>query len=285
MSNRKNPRKSGPPSSRCAPADPMGPLGDDEMPTPSGARIRKWAEWTFGALLASGLTALLGFGIHHYALHSPRFALTEAEVTGILRLSREEVLSLAGASPGVNLFRLDLEGAEARVLSNPWVAEVKLERLLPSRLKIQVHERLAQALLVVGDKSFLVSSEGEAIKPLEAGDPSDFPRITGISQEALAKGGTGAASLEEAVALLSTYEKTSEGVRYPAEEVHFSHEGELILSVGTQGMALHLGRPPFRQKLLRASRVLEKVSAGGAVPSVVFLDNEAHPERVVVRLK
>jgi hypothetical protein len=34
-----------------------------------------------------------------------------------------------------------------------------------------------------------------------------------------------------------------------------------------------------------AERVFAKASGKGGLPGIVFLDNEAHPERVVVRMR
>jgi hypothetical protein len=62
-------------------------------------------------------------------------------------------------------------------------------------------------------------------------------------------------------------------------------DGSIQLVVGELGVSLVFGKGPVEQKLLMAARVLGKVRAKGELPKVVFLDNEAHPERVVVRLR
>ena len=48
---------------------------------------------------------------------------------------------------------------------------------------------------------------------------------------------------------------------------------------------LSLGKPPFLMKLQRASRVVAEIDRKKAHAKVIFLDNEAHPERVVARFK
>ena len=62
-------------------------------------------------------------------------------------------------------------------------------------------------------------------------------------------------------------------------------DGTTTLVVGSSGITFHLGKGPVRQKLLMAARVLARVRARQQTPTIVFLDNEAHPERVVVRLR
>jgi cell division protein FtsQ len=85
--------------------------------------------------------------------------------------------------------------------------------------------------------------------------------------------------------VLRDYAGLSIGHTYEPEEVNLAPDGSVVLTIGKKGTALHLGKGPFRQKLLMAARVLGKVQGGGDLPGIVFLDNEGHPERVVVRMR
>src|SRR5690606_5162178 len=91
--------------------------------------------------------------------------------------------------------------------------------------------------------------------------------------------------LARAVGLLRQYEESGLAQARPAQEVHMTDSGAVSLSIGESGTTLHLGQPPFKQKLLRAERVLLRTVREGGAPRVVFLDNDAHPERVVVRVQ
>jgi hypothetical protein len=67
--------------------------------------------------------------------------------------------------------------------------------------------------------------------------------------------------------------------------VHLADDGRVTLIVGARGLHLELGRDNFRKKLQMAGRVLAELGAKGGQPEVIFLDNETHSERVVVRLR
>jgi cell division protein FtsQ len=73
--------------------------------------------------------------------------------------------------------------------------------------------------------------------------------------------------------------------RYPIQEVHLERDNTVVMTIGKDAVALHLGQTRFREKIEQASRVLSELSRRKAQPSVIFLDNEAHPERVVVRMR
>ncbi len=288
MSNKrtKNSRKKGPTRApRDASALPEEGESEQFGPATLG-RLGNALKIGLGLALLVGTAGALAWGAHRYAMTTPRFAIKEIVVEGARRLSRDQLLVLGGIRRGDNVFSLDVERAEQAVLQNPWVESARILRRLPGEVRIEIHEREARALAVVGGKTLLVSEDGAAFKQLEPQDPHDLPLVTGLSVLALARDKQ--AELEQlqgALGLLGAYERLPFAQAYPAEEVHLDDRGHAVLTIGSQGTALHLGAGPWKQKLLRAGRILAKAEASGSLPGVIFLDNEAHPERVVVRVK
>ena len=272
-----------------APADPMTP-GEEAQ-----TALRSRGGWhlvltslkvLLGVGLIFGAAAGISWGVFRYAKTTPRFSVEKIEIEGTKRLSQADILAASGLSPGENLFSLDIDAAQKALADSPWIARARVTRRLPDEVFIEIHERQARATLVLLGKSYLVDENGEPFKEAGLGDPHDLPLMTGIELSALREN----PSLEhermaDLLALVRSYEHLSIAKNFPVEEVHVDAAGHATLMVGTSGIALHLGPPPFKQRLLRAERVLKKTLQGGATPSVVFLDNEAHPERVVVRLE
>jgi cell division protein FtsQ len=90
--------------------------------------------------------------------------------------------------------------------------------------------------------------------------------------------------LAKGVDILRTYARSTLAPTYAAQEVVMASDGSVQLVIGESGITLMFGKGAIEQKLLMAARVMGKVRARGEAPTLVFLDNEAHPERVVVRL-
>ena len=59
----------------------------------------------------------------------------------------------------------------------------------------------------------------------------------------------------------------------------------MTLVIGKSAVALHMGAPPYRRKLEQALRVVAELDRRGAKPDSIMLDNEARPDRVVVRMR
>jgi cell division protein FtsQ len=241
---------------------------------------------TLGLSLLVAAVTTLAWGVHRYAQTTPRFAIVNLEIEGTKRLARDDVLATAGLEKGQNLFSVDIPRAENALVASPWISSAHVTRRLPGTVRLQVVERDPRAILVMAGKNFLVSTDGVPFKELGQGDPHDFPLITGISAAELRRDKRAEMErLSRTLILLRQYEELPLGRSHPAQEVHLTDAGSATLTVGSAGISLHLGAPPWKQKLLRAERVLSKAAHAGGTPEVVFLDNDAHPERVVVRVQ
>ena len=271
------------------PAGPAG--GGGGRAVTLGGALFTGAKLVLGLAVVASLSLSLAWGARKYALSTPRFAVRDIEVRGNRHHSGEQIARLAGLSRGQNLFSIDTVQAERQLLENPWLKQAKVGRELPGRLLLDVVERDAVAVATLPDASadgslYLLTAEGEPFKPVEPGDPSDLPIVTGIKPRDLALDRPRAMErLATGLEVIREYEGLPLARVHEAQEVHLEEDGTVVLIVGKRGISLHIGRGPFRQKLLMAARVLGKLQGGGEAPGIIFLDNEAHPERVVVRMR
>jgi cell division protein FtsQ len=249
------------------------------------SRLLVIARAVAGAALVVAVSISVAWAARHYVMTTPRFAVREIAVTGQSRRSVDDIATEAGIARGANVFTVDLDGARAKLLADPWISEAFLARRLPGTIFVQVTEREAAAIVALGD-SYLATREGEIFKRLEPGDPADSPIITGLTPDAVAEDREGVArSIRRALDLAADYESSPLGTRAPLQEIHYSSDGAITIIVGKSALALNLGDPPFRKKLEQAARVLTELDRRGAKPDAIMLDNEARPERVVVRVR
>jgi len=261
-----------------------------KSPPPSGPslgeRIVSGLKLVVGLAVVVGASTAVAYSLHRYALTTTRFAIRDVELTGAKRYSVEQIRTLGGIELGKNLFAFDTRAAEQKLLHDPWLASAHVVRKLPNTLHVEVAEREAAAVAVLGDKPFLVTADGEPFKELTPDDASDLPILTGVSTAEWARDRGGAEErLRTGVDLVRQYERLPMSRVHPAEEVSLGASGHTVLTVGQKGIALELGRPPYARKLQMAQDVVGELGSKGRTPGIVFLDNEAHPERVVVRMR
>jgi cell division protein FtsQ len=239
-----------------------------------------------GLAIVVGASTAVAWSIHRYALTTSRFGIRTVSLSGNSRLVQGDVTALGGIEIGKNLLSFDTRKAEEGILANPWVSSAKVTRELPNTLKVEISERKAIAFAALGERLYLVTKDGEPFKEVRPDDPTDLPVVTGVTASELVRDRTGALErIRTAVGVLDKYQTLPLARVYPPEELHLESSGHATLTVGRQGITLALGLPPYVRKLSMAVDVMGELRRKNRVPGIVFLDNDAHPERVVVRMK
>jgi cell division protein FtsQ len=271
---------------------PSRPSADDAASTERVRAARPPSRALRALQLVAGVAVVLtasiavAWGARRYITSSPRFAVRTVLVDGIQRRSAEQVASAGSIEVGKNIFALDLALAGAAIATDPWIERATVTRKLPATVYVNVVEREARALVAIGGELYLATRDGELFKKLGEDDPVDLPIITGITGERVARDRPGVViAVKRLLDVVEDMERAGIARRYPIQELHIERDGSIVFTIGKAAMALHLGQPPYRDKVAQAARVLTEIAQRKANASVIFLDNDAHPERVVVRMK
>lgn len=299
----KEPPKNRSTRSRKAIVAPPDPYSGDDSPPPgpvaqtvrppanpakkaSRSRFLSTLQLVAGVLVVLAASVAVAWGARRYVTTSHRFSVRTVTVDGTQRRTADEVATLAGVAIGKNIFAVDPARAEAGILADPWIEKAKVVRNLPGTIDIVIAEREARALCSIGGELYLVTRDGDLFKKVTSDDPTDMPVITGVLPEQITKDRAGVVlSNKRVLDVAEDLEKVGLARRYPIQELHTNTDGSLVVTIGREAILLHFGQPPYREKIEQAARVLNEVARRKASASVVFLDNNAHPERVVVRMK
>lgn len=95
---------------------------------------------------------------------SPFFYARTIEVNGTSHVARGDVLRIAAITPKTNVFTLEASAAELRLERDPWIAEATITKDLPSRLIIDIHERVVVAVVESGGVLRLVADDGALLE-------------------------------------------------------------------------------------------------------------------------
>jgi cell division protein FtsQ len=252
----------------------------------SDGKLLRIARGVLGITLVVGIASTVAWGARHYVRTSPRFGVTEIITTGARHRSAEELATTAGIAKGQNVFTTDLDRARARLLADPWISEASLGRQLPGTVFVHVVERQPGGLLATNEGTYVVQRDGTVIKKVEPGDPTDLHVVTGIRVQQLVDDREGATRMvARALDLASDYDHSPLAAAKPLEEVHIENNGEMTLVVGKSAVTIKLGAAPYRRKIEQAVRVVAELDRRGAKPDAIMLDNDARPDRVVVRVR
>jgi cell division protein FtsQ len=255
-----------------------GPIFDREEIARVLKKVRRIA--SIVGIVAGGIG--LAFGTHYYLTHSPRFALREVIVNGAKRLTSESVITESGLQMGENLVSMDLEKVKERIEQDPWIDHAILRRKLPSTIELDVVERAPVAIASLANGTYLATADGVCFKRVEGSDPSDFPVITGLGDVA---NDSDSASKEIAKAIELSREIERVGLYGGhVEELAIEDDGGISAVIGSRGVRLVFGDDNFRSKVQKALKIEYELARRHARATTIFLDDDEHKDRVVVRL-
>ena len=101
-------------------------------------------------------------------LHSPWLKLRDIEIVGAERADVAGRLARAGIGPGAFMIWLQPGEVDEAVRADPWVRDVRVERIFPNRLVVEVLEHTAAVWVGEAAEWMLLSEAGYVVAAAEA---------------------------------------------------------------------------------------------------------------------
>ena len=128
-------------------------------------------------LLKLLILLMLAIGLYFF-FSSSMFDVQKIVVENNNHYTTEQLISLAGAKTGENLFKTSLSQMKENLLADPYVKSVRLKKRLPAEVVISVEERSEDAAVPYGNKYIFIDSEGMVLRISDV-EPT-MTLITGI---------------------------------------------------------------------------------------------------------
>ena len=184
-------------------------------------------------------------------LASPIVGVRKIDVEGVRYMNADLVTSVKKSLLGKSVLTVDTNAAERRLEGDPWVDSVRIRTYFPSRLTIEIVERVPVAWFIGVDNRARIVDQDARVLAVETGQPTAYLQITGVGAN-LAPGGS-AGDIYRAAAQLAK--------ALPDELM------KVVLNVGTagpnqltmtlrSGTLVNFGQPVDVQKKLIALVVL-----------------------------
>ncbi|MDR1574199.1 MAG: FtsQ-type POTRA domain-containing protein [Clostridiales Family XIII bacterium] len=97
-------------------------------------------------------------------LSSPLFDVQRITIENNAYYTSEQIIAMAGARTGENIFRIRTREVRNRLLSDPYILSAKIKRSLPSGLVIRVTEREEAAFVLSGGECVIIDENGLVLR-------------------------------------------------------------------------------------------------------------------------
>ncbi|MGB9630319.1 MAG: cell division protein FtsQ/DivIB [Thermodesulfobacteriota bacterium] len=241
--------------------------------------LRRMIRVAFKILILS-FVIFIGHRFYLYLSEDPFFRTREIEVEGCKKVSKEELLALIRMEGMPNLFTLQLKEISRRLESHPWIKQVRIKKVFPHKIWIQVEERKPIAIVQL-EEPYYIDAQGVIFSPVGDQDQYDYPFLTGLTHQALKQDASGTQSLiKKALEFLSLVEKEKRPPLKEISEIHLEKTFGLRCFSQSDHIWVRVGWEEFGEKLRRLSLVWSDLKRRG-IPVISIDCNDL--KRIVVK--
>ena len=226
--------------------------GQKRVPVRRGALPRKTADRVkllLALLLVLGALGLIAVTLYRYGTQSWRFRIDSSdniEVRGNHNVSLAQVLDAIGGDIERNIFFVSVADQKKQLEAIPWIQSASVMRLLPNRLRIDIHERAPVAFVEVNGRIALIDAHGVIMDmPQGAQSTFSFPVIVGASDNDPLS--TRAARMKIYADLINQLDSTGANYSHELSEVDVSNPDDVKATVADPkgAVLMHLRSPNF----------------------------------------
>ena len=146
-------------------------VGDLPQPDRTARAQKTYHRYLARLGVLAGLVAVLAIAAV-VVYNSSLFTIESVSVKGVEHLTASDMQELAGVPAGTTLLRVDAAGIKENLKKDAWVSDVKVKRVFPNTLEIDVTERTITAVVEVPSDNaqtstqWAIASDGMWLMPI-----------------------------------------------------------------------------------------------------------------------
>jgi len=182
----------------------------------------------------------------------PIFSLKAIKITGLKEASEKEIMATLSPYIGTNILTVNTEGIKKAILSHPHIKDVRVKRVYPFYLYVEIVERKPYALWVKEDGSLrVVDEDGFSYRGMLKNEDGSMFLIHAANEK----------DVKEALTILNKW--FAEGLisRDFVSEIDYKDGGIRLIS--SENVEIILGKEEFEKRIKKAKAVLNDAKRKG----------------------
>jgi cell division protein FtsQ len=202
-------------------------------------------------LLLFSFFLFTGHWVYVHLLSDSYFRVREVEVEGSRRVPKETLLSLTAMGGMPNLFSVRLKEVVKRLEAHPWIERVRVRKVFPHKIVIQVEERKPIAIIQL-EELYYIDTQGEIFTPVGDRDEYNYPYVTGLTRRAFEKDPVEAKHLiDKALEFLRIVNQGKTSPLGEISEIHMEKAFGIHCFTKAEGVEVKMGWEDFEEKVRR----------------------------------
>lgn len=116
-----------------------------------------------------------------FCMFAPIFRLTGIEVEGNSRVDTDTILTTCGIEEEINIFKVNKNKTAENLKKIPYIDTVKLQRVLPNKIKLTVTESQPAFLAECAEQYLLLDGNGKLLEAVSDASIYQLPHLVGLN--------------------------------------------------------------------------------------------------------
>ena len=197
--------------------------------------------------------AIVMWAVYRYAHSDPRFNVTQITVSGLRRVSEDDVMSRVKlrTDSNTNIFAVDMDDMRTQVEQIQWVRYVTVSRVLPDQIQIRVVEREPRGYARIRGHIYEFDGEAAILEPDSATDLK-MPILDGLSE----------GDDELNLAKIAMYNKVLADLGSGTlSEIIVNHSKEVSVVTNDDPIVVNIGVDEFKERWSHYLALKEKITS------------------------
>lgn len=162
----------------------------------------------------------------------------------------EDVIKLAGLKKGIPLYKINLDSVRLKILSNPYLSDLIINKQFSGNLDIRVFEKEIEAYIFFADKLWYIDNKGNVIQKLKLKNIPVVPVITGININNIKNMSENEKmQIATAIDVISKMKNIDENLYLLISEVNVNQNNDVIIYTNDNATPLIIGKHNIEEKL------------------------------------
>jgi cell division protein FtsQ len=213
----------------------------------------------FLTTILTAIGILFSIQLFLFLFWSPYFSLAKVEVSPMKQIGKEEILDLANIKLHSNMLMLRSGTIASQVRVHPWVEQVRIQKRLPDKVRIEVVER--KPVAIICDKEmFGIDEEGYLLPGIRMEVVKELPVITvNNSMVAGYPDRITSSAMKNAIFVIKYFKTHDPMFLKEISELNIVTQDNLLLYTLHEGTEIRLGNDNLPERLAKLQQVWQIV--------------------------
>ncbi|MCK9210981.1 MAG: cell division protein FtsQ [Ignavibacteriaceae bacterium] len=198
--------------------------------------------------------------------------LQSIDLQGCKLLSPNEYLQFANIETDADLKNYSLSSLREKFLRHPYVSNTYVVIDADKKVSVKIHEKTFEAIALIKEKLFFVTSRKEFIPVLPNTEVLDFAVLTNLSDDVAEKEYERGSEIRSAFTIIRAAKNLGENFSKTISEINLRNGGDITLTLTHANSVILVGKQNLAEKIYTFDALLKQIGNKVFLTTANYID-------------